>query len=47
MPYMSPESAQGLPADVADDAWALGLLITEMATGGAQGGRSKLRQVSW
>lgn len=33
LPYMSPESAAGRPHDVGDDAWALGLLITEMVTG--------------
>lgn len=33
IPYMSPEAAAGLPQDVSDDAWALGLLVTEMVTG--------------
>eukprot|EP00929_Paragymnodinium_shiwhaense_P007104 TRINITY_DN111053_c0_g1_i1.p1 TRINITY_DN111053_c0_g1~~TRINITY_DN111053_c0_g1_i1.p1 ORF type:complete len:528 (-),score=94.00 TRINITY_DN111053_c0_g1_i1:205-1788(-) len=32
LPYMSPEAARGLSRSPGDDAWALGLLMTEMAT---------------
>mmetsp|Transcript_36619 Transcript_36619/g.72414 ORF Transcript_36619/g.72414 Transcript_36619/m.72414 type:complete len:752 (+) Transcript_36619:80-2335(+) len=33
IPYMSPQAAEGLPPQTGDDCWAVGLLITEIATG--------------
>lgn len=33
IPYMSPESAQGLQQSPGDDSWGLGLLLTEIITG--------------
>jgi len=33
LPYASPEAAAGLPQQTGDDAWGLGLLLTEMVTG--------------
>ncbi|CAE7505054.1 CPK1 [Symbiodinium natans] len=32
-PYMSPEAASGMPQQTGDDAWGLGLLLTEIVTG--------------
>ncbi|CAE7308447.1 IPL1 [Symbiodinium sp. CCMP2592] len=33
IPYVSPEAAAGMPQQTGDDAWGLGLLLTEIVTG--------------